>query len=801
VTDVRHDGGFPSVGRAYTAPARQPEGAGREYFDAESGRWAGEQRGGYADNGAWSSAQSSGHTASGRHAANGGHRAGGGSGGRHATNGHGDPPPAAVRPTPPARHESPESRPGHGPTEYGNGDPYGGRHQHSDGHQYGNAFPNSNAYPNGNGHQYGNSHPNSNGYPAGGGDQAGSAYPAGNGYPNSNGHQYGNGHPSGDGYPAQPNGVPAALHGALLARPENPPAANPGAAPAWSGAAWSGVPDGAGEFDLGRDPGLLTHQASFDPDGDPLDFPAAPSFGGTGYDSEYPQFDPEAPGGDEYPPPPGPDRGRHRHLQQRPRWVRVLGWTGATLGVLVGAVAGWGVYEYKKINSNITRIDALAPDDKNIKEAAKQLDAENFLLIGSDTRAGENGKYGNVGGERSDTTILAHLSPNREKALLVSFPRDSWVDIPSCRLKDGTMSAPTTNLFNSAFSTGGAQCTVLTVQKMTGIRINHYVQVDFTGFKSMVNALGGVNVCSTEEVWDRESGLRLRKGNQIVTGEQALAYVRARKHIGDWSDLGRIQRQQKFLGAMIRKATSSKLLVNPIALTRFLEAGSKALTLDKATSLGDLKKLADQLRHLDAKHVTFLTSPIANQDYAPPGTGLKGKVLLDDLAGQRLWNSIINDKPAPPKTTPGAGSKPNARPPLTVAPSEVAVRVLNGVGQAGLAAKVQSDLATAGFATVGVGNENPPNPTSIVRYAPARREAARTLAAAVPGAALQEDPSLGQTLVLVVGTNYTAARPVKVGDPGPVVKTARPTTPAPTSSTTSSTSTQPPISAADTSCT
>ena len=463
--------------------------------------------------------------------------------------------------------------------------------------------------------------------------------------------------------------------------------------------------------------------------------------------------------------------GRHRRTagprrNRRPRWVRTLGWVGAVLGVLLVLAGAVGAYQYKKLSGNITRVDALAPGDKSIRNAAKQLDAENYLLIGSDTRAGANGEYGTVSGARSDTTILAHLAPDRDKAIMVSFPRDSWVSLPACPKSAGGTAPAHDGQFNEAFTVGGPACTVLAVQKLTGIKINHYVQVDFTGFKTMVDALNGVSVCSTAPLRDDESGLRLPAGTSVLKGEQALAYVRARYGIGDGSDLGRIQRQQRFLGAMVRSATSTKLLVNPVALTKFLGAATKSLTLDRATSFGDLKALASQLHGLDPKRVSFLTAPIANPAYTPPGfpappPGQGGsRVLLDDVAGRALYDSIINDKPQAPKAAKPAGSpKPNV---LTVAPPEVQVRVLNGVGVSGLGRKVSGDLQSVGFTTV-----EPTNAaamaTTTVRYSADNRDAALTLAAAVPGAVLQADAST--SLDLVVGSNYTGVKTVRVGDP------------------------------------
>ena len=522
--------------------------------------------------------------------------------------------------------------------------------------------------------------------------------------------------------------------------------------------------------------GLLTH----DPDRvDPR------------YEDDLPEYDDGTPG-------------RHRRTagpvrNRRPRWVRTLGWIGAFLAVLLVAGGGFALYQYKTLSGNIHRVDALAPTDGSIRDAAKQLDAENYLLIGSDTRSGANGAYedtaGQVSGARSDTTILAHLSPNRDKAELISFPRDSWVSLPSCRKTGGGTEPAHDGQFNEAFSIGGPACTVLAVQKLTGIKINHYVQVDFTGFKTMVDALNGVSICSTTPLRDDESGLRLPAGTSVLKGEQALAYVRARYGIGDGSDLGRIQRQQRFLGAMVRSATSTKLLVNPVALTKFLGAATKSLTLDKQTSFGDLKQLADQLHGLDPKKVSFLTAPIADPAYTPPGfpqpaPGQGGsRVLLDAAAGRTLYDSIINDKPQPPATPgkPTASPKPNV---LTVAPQEVSVRVLNGVGVGGLGRKVSGDLQSVGFTTVEPTNA-PPTAVTTVRYGPDNKDEAQTLAAAVPGAVLQPDASTD--LDLVVGSNYTTVKTVKIGDPATGTAAAAPK-PRPAASTT------PAVTAADARC-
>lgn len=463
--------------------------------------------------------------------------------------------------------------------------------------------------------------------------------------------------------------------------------------------------------------------------------------------------------------------GVRRVKRRRSRWLRVLGWTGAFLGLLSIAVGGYAFYEYRKISSNIKRIDVLAPNDPSIKNPALQLAAENFLLIGSDTRAGPDAKYGGdlVAGQRSDTTILAHLSPDRQHATLISFPRDAWVTIPACTGPDGRVIPEHQQMFNTAFEVGGPQCTILTLQKLTGIEIKHYLQVDFTGFKTMVDALGGVPICATENVYDADSGLRLHPGMQTLQGEQALAFVRARHNLGDGSDLDRIKRQQQFLASMVRVASSKGILFNPIRLTDFLDAASKAVTLDRQTSLSDLRELASQLHGLDPHRVTFLTAPVANRDYDPTGKRSSGggRVLLDAAQGQLLWQSIINDKPA---TAAGQRASPSASATngttgntVTVLPQQVTVQVHNGVGTEGLATMVTTALADQGFRTLAPANTTVGETASVIRYAPEAKAAALTLAAAVPGSELVEDATLGATLQLVVGSSYHGVRPVQLG--------------------------------------
>lgn len=332
-------------------------------------------------------------------------------------------------------------------------------------------------------------------------------------------------------------------------------------------------------------------------------------------------------------------RRRRQHPVLRRAVISAVSFT-ALLALVSGSLA-W--YAYAKYDGQIHRISALQTNDRNIRDVRKQSHAENFLIIGSDSRQGANSGYGHVDGQRSDTTIVVHLSADHRRATVISIPRDSWVTIPDCTGADGKTVPSHSELFNSAFSVGGPRCTIATVQKLTGIAITHYLQIDFAGFRRVVDALGTVTICSPQPVDDPGSQLRLHKGNNRLNGLNALRYVRARETLGDGSDLGRIKRQQQFLGVVLRQAMSGALLSNPTRLTRFLDATTRAITVDRGTTFSDLRDLASSLHGLDPKRVAFYTAPIANRDYAPPGTSYQGKVQLDPVKGQQLYQSVIDD--------------------------------------------------------------------------------------------------------------------------------------------------------------
>lgn len=345
----------------------------------------------------------------------------------------------------------------------------------------------------------------------------------------------------------------------------------------------------------------------------------------------------------------GAGTSRKRH------WLR---WTALGTSVVVLAAAGVGWWFYQKLDDNITT-DTTAEAELRTYEKERPkpvaVDATNILLIGSDTRSGAgNGKYGrdDGGSQRSDTTILLHLAADRQSATAVSLPRDLMVEIPSCLTSDDRRSKPQTAQFNWAFQTGGAACSIRTVERLTGIRVDHHMVIDFSGFKDMVDAVDGVEVCLKKPVDDVDAHLKLPAGKQTLSGEEALGFVRARKTIGDGSDTERMERQQQFLGSLVRKVQSNGVLLNPTRLYPVLDAATKSLTTDPGlNTLRDLYDLARGLRNVPTEKVQFLTVP--RQPYV---NDPNRDELVQPDAG-RLFTQLRKDEPV---SVVPAGEEPPA---------------------------------------------------------------------------------------------------------------------------------------------
>ncbi|MFE5816357.1 LCP family protein [Streptomyces sp. NPDC056479] len=316
---------------------------------------------------------------------------------------------------------------------------------------------------------------------------------------------------------------------------------------------------------------------------------------------------------------------------------------GAGALVVVAGGVGWAVYA--KLNSNITPDEAAAAElARYEKERPTSLvrGAQNILVIGSDSRAGtKNRRYGKDSGtERSDTAILLHLSSGRRSATAVSIPRDLMVDVPGCRRPGGSRSKPMFAMFNYAFQVGGSACTVRTVERLTNIRMDHHMVIDFNGFKEMVDALDGVEICLTKPINDKAAKLRLPAGKVTLNGEQALGYVRARKSLGNGSDTDRMDRQQRFLAALVHKVQSNDVLLNPVRLYPVLDAATSSLTTDPAlASLRGLYELARGVRDIPTERVQFLTVPRESYVYNA------NRDQLVEPAAKRLFQRLRTDTP------------------------------------------------------------------------------------------------------------------------------------------------------------
>lgn len=332
-------------------------------------------------------------------------------------------------------------------------------------------------------------------------------------------------------------------------------------------------------------------------------------------------------------------------------------------------VTGLGVvYFYRHLNGNLTvvQIEKLLEDrpDKEVVEGPQE--PLNILVMGSDTRDCDGCALDNeTGGDASDTTILFHLSADRERAYGVSIPRDTIVDRPSCKTDGGTETAEATDvMWNEAFSVGGPTCTVQQFETMTGVFIDHIVVVNFAGFEDMVDAIGGVPVCIPEDIVDPEHGINIPAGTREIEGREALNYVRARYTLGDGSDIGRIKRQQAFIAAMAEKVVSADMLTRVDKLARFLNAATKSLTVDDGLeSVIDIAKIGVSFQGIGLGNIQFLTAP---NEYYASDSEFAGRVYLKKSAST-LWDQVANDEPLDKKFTgdaisagrlPGQGNKP-----------------------------------------------------------------------------------------------------------------------------------------------
>ncbi|MEU8248231.1 LCP family protein [Nonomuraea sp. NPDC048916] len=443
----------------------------------------------------------------------------------------------------------------------------------------------------------------------------------------------------------------------------------------------------------------------------------------------------------------GRRRRRGRSARARRRNVIISGLLSA--GVLVGTGVVWATPR------QIGSVDA------GVAESAPR-GAMNILLVGVDkrddlTRKQQNQlKLGRESGQRTDTMMVIHLSEDHTRVTVVSLPRDTWTTIPG----QGE------HKINSAYQFGGPKLAVQTVQHVTGLRINRYIEVNVLGFIDVVDSLGGVTVCTPVPINDPKTGLTLAAGTHELRGAQALGYARTRATAR--SDLDRIDRQQQVISAMLDRAASAGTLANPARLASFVNSTLRTVKVDPDDGLIGL---ATQLRDVSLDDVKFADVPLSNVDFKTP-TG-ESAVLWDKAAARDMFARIAADEDlAQPSPSPSASASASAKPTaVTIPPERISLEVKNGTLITGLGARTKSALVAAGFVVPG----QPGNTTrkdhkkTIIRYAAGREDSARTVAAAIPGAELREADVKG--IEVIVGSDQPKVKKL----PSTSTPTAKPT--------------------------
>lgn len=458
--------------------------------------------------------------------------------------------------------------------------------------------------------------------------------------------------------------------------------------------------------------------------------------------------------------------------------------------VLTGGAWQWSASKNERLNT----VSALDLNSGDIVDPNGQYGDENFLIVGMDSRAGANSEIGagdteDAGGARSDTVMLVNIPANRKRVVAVSFPRDLAITPIQCEAWNpdtgkygpiydekkgiwGPRMVYTETKLNSAFSFGGPKCLVKVIQKLSGLSINRFIAIDFVGFARMVEALGGVEVCSTTALRDYELGTVLEHaGRQVIDGPTALNYVRARQVTTESNgDYGRIKRQQLFLSSLLRSLISEDTLMNLNKLNNVVNMFIGNSYVDNVKTK-DLVQLGQSLQHMAAGHVTFVTVPTGVTDQngdEPPRTA--------DM--KALFAAIINDDPLPlendhnaqtlgnsPTTAPTTTKK--APPPnstgevqreqvITTSPQEITVQVSNGTSTAGLATTAANQLKRNGFNVMTPDDYPSSLKATTVFFSPGNEQAAATVAAAFGNSKVERVTGIGQVVQVVLGPDFSS---------------------------------------------
>ncbi len=467
----------------------------------------------------------------------------------------------------------------------------------------------------------------------------------------------------------------------------------------------------------------------------------------------------------------------------------------ATLIAVVALAMTGGAYQWQASkNARLRTISALDPNSRDVKDPNAQYGDENFLIVGVDSRAGENSAMGagdtqDAGGARSDTVILVNIPASRKRVVAISFPRDLAIKPTQCEAWDsdtgkygpvyddktgtyGPDQVDTETKLNSAYSFGGPKCLVKVIQKLSGLSINRFMAIDFAGFAKMVDAVGGVAVCSTTPLKDYELGTVLDKaGSQVIDGRTALNYVRARQVTTEVNgDYGRIKRQQLFLSSLLRAMISREVFFSLTKLNNVVNTFINDSQVDHVQTK-DLVDLGQSLQGVAAGRITFLTVPTGQTD-----SDGNEPLRVDD--NRALFDAIINDDPLPGEnnsngtTTPTTAASDAAQPQpangadntelvdaVTTEPQTVTVHVSNSTGETGLAATAADELQQHGFKVLAPDDYPSSLKATTVFYSSGNEQAAATVASSLRNAQLQKVSGMGDVVQVVLASDFASVDP------------------------------------------
>ncbi|MCU1547256.1 MAG: LytR family transcriptional regulator [Arthrobacter sp.] len=435
-------------------------------------------------------------------------------------------------------------------------------------------------------------------------------------------------------------------------------------------------------------------------------------------------------------------------------------------------VLAFGGYWVIRLQGNITKSPLSAGSNKTEAPVDESRGRMQILVLGSDTRDGKNAQYGSAedstGYGHSDVMMLLDISEDNKRVNVISFPRDLLVDIPKCKdQKTGTQYPAQKNvMINAAMSEAGIGCAVDTVNKLTGLEVDHFMMADFTAVKELSNTVGGVEVCISDAVYDPDSRLRLPKGTSSVQGEQALSFLRTRHAFADGGDLGRIKAQQGFLSSLTRKLKDDGTLSSPAKMLEIADVVTRNLTIDDGlASIPTLLTVGNRIKNIDVGKVAFVAVPTVPAEIDP------NRLQTAEPAASQLFAAMRKNVDLTDPTAPSGPAAPSAEPapsaPVPVpAPaydkSLQPVTVANGSGVPARSLEIMQALMAGGFTQLGELAARPVATTAVYHDA-ASADVAADVAALLGIPAAQVLPAAGVTGVQVyLGSDFASG--TKTGD-------------------------------------